>query len=209
MIHNIGNSSEHQHGSHSNSVFDNPEIFVEKFDAPSRDEWQKPDEVIKSFNLRDDSVVVDIGAGTGYFAVRIAPHVPNGRVICFDQSTQMVSYIKDRVSKLGLNNVEAHTTNADGGLELEEQADLIFSVDVYHHLQDRIGDFAKVSQYIKPEGVLVVIDRTEEKVEGQPTGHRVSPETVKEEMKEAGFEIVEELDFLLPVQYYLAFKRIA
>lgn len=209
MINNIGNSSGHQHVGHSNSVFDNPEIFVEKFDDPARDKWQKLDEVIPSFSLRDDAVVVDIGAGTGYFAVRIAPHIQKGKVICFDQSTQMVSYIKDRVSKLGLNNVEAHTTNANGDLELEEQSDLIFSVDVYHHLQDRIGYFTKVSKHLKPGGVLVVIDRTEEKVEGQPTGHRVSPEKVKEEMKEAGFEIVEDLDFLLPVQYYLTFKRIA
>jgi predicted methyltransferase len=80
-------------------------------------------------------------------------------------------------------------------------------VDVYHHLRDRITYFSKIAPYLKQGGVLVLIDRTEEKIEGQPSGHRVSPDKVKEEMKEAGFALVEELDFLLPIQYYLAFKR--
>ncbi len=192
---------------HSHDVFNNPQIFIEKFDAPERDEWQKPDEVITSFNLKEDSMVVDIGAGTGYFAVRIAPYVKNGKVIAFDQAPNMVSYIADRASKLGLSNVVAKTTRQDGSLELDEQADLIFLVDVYHHLEDRVAYFAKVAKHLKQNGILVVIDRTEEKISGQPIGHRVLREEVKAEMKEAGFKLIEERDFLLPIQYYLSFKR--
>ncbi|MFM2340231.1 MAG: hypothetical protein RLZZ360_867 [Candidatus Parcubacteria bacterium] len=207
MINNVGNNSEHHHGDYSQNVFDNPEMFIEKFDGAERDGWQKPDEVIKSFNLRDDAVVVDIGAGTGYFTVRLAEQVRNGKVICFEQAPKMAEYLKDRVIGLGLANVDVQTTELDGSFKLEEQADLIFSVDVYHHLKDRIVYFTKVLESLKPEGQLVVIDRTEEKIEGQPMGHRVSPDKVKEEMKEVGFELIEELDFLLPIQYYLAFKR--
>jgi cyclopropane fatty-acyl-phospholipid synthase-like methyltransferase len=53
---------------------------------------------------------------------------------------------------------------SDGSLNLEEKADLIFSVDVYHHIQDRTVYFSKMAQYLKQDGALVVIDRTEEKV---------------------------------------------
>lgn len=204
---NLGHGSEHSNHEHSQKVFDNVEMFIEKFDGVERDEWQKPDEVIKSFNLPDNAVVVEVGAGTGYFAVRLAPHLKNGKIVCFDQSSQMISYLENRVSELGFKNVDAHTTNSDGSLKLEEKADLIFSVDVYHHLPNRIAYFSKIAQHLKPEGALVVIDRTEEKVEGQPSGHRVPKEKIKEEMNEAGFALVSDLDFLLPVQYYLAFKR--
>jgi cyclopropane fatty-acyl-phospholipid synthase-like methyltransferase len=162
--------------------------------------------VIRTFNLPDDAVVVEIGSGTGYFAVRLAGQVKNGKVIAFDQSANMVSYLEDRVSELGLNNIDAHTTEPDGSIALEEKADLIFSVDVYHHMQDQIPYFSNLASQLKPEGKLVIIDRTEEEVEGQPSGHRIPVEKVKEEMKEAGFELVEELDFLLPIQYYLTFK---
>jgi cyclopropane fatty-acyl-phospholipid synthase-like methyltransferase len=194
---------------HSHNVFDNPEMFIEKFDGAERDEWQKPDEVIESFNLSDDAVVVEIGSGTGYFAVRLAEHLKNGKVIAFDQSANMTAYLENRVRKLGLTNVEVHTSAPEGNITLEEKADLIFSVDVYHHLQDRTAYFSKLASLLTPEGKLVIIDRTEEKIKGQPSGHRVSAEKAKEEMKEAGFEFVENFDFLLPVQYYLTFKLIS
>jgi cyclopropane fatty-acyl-phospholipid synthase-like methyltransferase len=200
MKKNTDDTSKHR------NAFDNPENFVEKFDGAKRDEWQKPDEVIRTFNLPDDAVVVEIGSGTGYFAVRLAEQVKNGKVIAFDQSANMVSYLEDRVSELGLNNIDAHTTEPDGSIALEEKAGLIFSVDVYHHMQDQIPYFSNLASQLKPEGKLVIIDRTEEEVEGQPSGHRIPVEKVKEEMKEAGFELVEELDFLLPIQYYLTFK---
>jgi cyclopropane fatty-acyl-phospholipid synthase-like methyltransferase len=182
-------------------------MFIEKFDGADRDEWQKPDEVIESFNLPDDAVVVEVGAGTGYFAVRLAPQLKNGKIICFDQSSQMTSYLEKRVRELGFTNVDTYNTESDGSFMLAEKANLIFSVDVYHHLKDRITYFTKITEYLKPDGTVVVIDRTEEKMEGQPTGHRVPKEKIKEEMKEAGFELVSDFDFLLPVQYYLAFKR--
>lgn len=194
---------------HSNNIFDNVEMFIEKFDGAERDEWQKPDKVVESFNLPDDAVVVEVGSGTGYFAVRLAPLLKNGKVICFDQSSQMTSYLENRAKELGLTNVDARTTEPDGSLKLKEEADLIFSVDVYHHMKDRIAYFSKIAEYLKPDGAIVVIDRTDEKIEGQPMGHRVPKEEIKKEMKEAGFELVNDFDFLLPVQYYLAFKRVS
>jgi len=205
MINN--NDSEQHHSNHPHDIFSNPEMLVEKFDAHERDEWQKPDEVIASFNLSDDATVVEIGSSTGYFAVRIASRIPNGKVIGFETSLKMATYLQNRAIELGLTNIDARTTNSDGSIKLEEKADLIFSVDVYHHLTDRIAYFSNIAQHLKSEGTVIVIDRTEEKVEGQPMGHRVPKGQIIEEMEEAGFELTQEFDFLLPVQYYLSFKR--
>ncbi len=205
MINN--NDSEQHHCNHPHDIFSNPEMLVEKFDAPDRDEWQKPNEVIKSFNLQGDATVVEIGSSTGYFAVRLAPHLMSGKVIGFEPSPKMATYLQKRAEELGLTNIDARTTESDGSIKLEEKADLIFSVDVYHHLTDRISYFSNIAQYLKPDGMAIVIDRTEEKVEGQPAGHRVPKGQIIEEMKEAGFQLTQEFDFLLPVQYYLAFKQ--
>ncbi|MBP6924148.1 MAG: class I SAM-dependent methyltransferase [Candidatus Pacebacteria bacterium] len=205
MINN--NDSEQRHGNHPHDIFSNPEMLVAKFDAPDRDKWQKPDEVIESLKLPDDAVVVEIGASTGYFVVRLAPYLKNGKIIGFEPSPKMATYLQNRATELGLTNIDARTTKADGSIELEEKADLIFSVDVYHHLTDRIAYFSNIAQHLKSDGMVVVIDRTEEKVEGQPMGHRVPKGQIIEEMKEAGFALVNEYDFLLPIQYYLSFKR--
>ena len=205
MKDNKSNNLVSHHAPHD--VFSNPDMVVKMFDAPERDKWQKPNEVIKSFNLPLDAVVVEIGASTGYFVMRLAEQVKNGKIIGFEPSSTMATYLQHRAEELGLKNVDARITKPDGTFELEETADLIFSVDVYHHLKDRITYFSNIAQYLKPNGVLVVIDRTEERVEGQPSGHRVPKEQIKEEMEEAGFELSNEFDFLLPVQHYLTFKR--
>lgn len=201
-------SFTHHQANDSHNVFDNPELFIEKFDGLERDEWQKPHEVIKAFDLSSDATVVEIGAGTGYFAVRLAEHLKDGSIFVYEQAPKMADYLKSRVNKLGLSNVAVRMTEPDGSLVLEKPADLMFSVDVYHHIQDRVAYFTKAREHLKTKGVLVVIDRTEEKVEGQPTGHRIPVATVKEEMQEAGFVLVQELDFLQPVQYYMAFKKV-
>lgn len=203
---NINKKTNTKTQNHSQSVFDDPEKFVEKFEGRERDKWQKPDQVIKSFDLSDDDVLVEIGSGTGYFAIRLAQQLKNGKVIAFDQSSGMTSYLKNRIHQLGLTNIYAYQSDADGSIGLEEKADLIFLVDVYHHLKNRVSYFSNLASHLKQKGKLVIIDRTEEKVEGQPSGHRVSPAVVKQEMKEAGFQLIEELDFLLPIQYYLSFK---
>lgn len=199
----IKNNYNHEH---QHNVFDSVEMFVEKFDGVSRDEWQKPEEVMASFNVSDDFLVVELGSGTGYFSVRLAPYLKKGKIICLDQSLQMTSYLKKRAVDLGLTNLYARAISSDGSIDIEEKADLIFSVDVYHHIKDRISYFSKIARYLKPDGRFIIIDRTEDKIKDQPTGHRVSKEQVKEEMKSIGLELVEDLDFLLPIQYHLTFK---
>lgn len=207
MKKNMHHDANHHRPIPSHHSFSDPVFFAEKFDALERDEWQKPDAVIASLKLPDNAVVIEIGSGTGYFAIRLAKHIKKGKIICFDQSPDMTSYLQKRAITLGLTNIDARNTQPDGSCVIEEKANLIFSVDVYHHIQNRVAYFSKIGEHLKPEGHLVIVDRTDEKIEGQPSGHRVPKENIKKEMKEAGYNLIEELNFLLPVQYYLAFKR--
>lgn len=61
----------HHHG------FGDAQKWAKVFDDPERDAWQKPHEVIQALALKPDAVVADIGAGTGYFSVRLAHRLPN------------------------------------------------------------------------------------------------------------------------------------
>ena len=202
------NGHHHADGAHTKNAFENVELFLEIFDGPARDAWQKPGAVIKSFNLTDTAVVVEIGSGTGYFAVRLASLIPNGKVICFDRALPMVTYLTHRAQELGLVTIDSRKTNSDGTVEFKEKADLIFSVDVYHHLENRITYFSNLKDNLKRNGVLVIIDRNREEAVGQPTGHQLAKDEVIAEMKNAGFELVSDFDFLLPVQYHLTFKSV-
>jgi SAM-dependent methyltransferase len=189
----------HHHG------FDDPRKFAQRLDAPERDVWQKPEEVIASFALPDDATVAEVGAGTGYFVVRLAQTLTNGAVIGLDTQPQMVDYLRQRATELGLANVDARLTEHASALPLTEPLDLLLCVDTYHHIADRVALFSQYARHLKPGGRLVIIDRAPIAPEGPPAEFRLSSETVREEMAHAGFALVADLDFLLPYQFYLAF----
>jgi cyclopropane fatty-acyl-phospholipid synthase-like methyltransferase len=206
MKNHTSNNLEHQDEGHSHQPFDNPELFTKRFDAPERDEWQKPEQVIDALNLSDNATVVEVGAGTGYFTVRLAEHLKNGNVIALETSPKMAAYLENRVGGSALKNVHVRLSEPGGQTNLPGKIDLIMCVDSYHHIKDRVVYFSHIKQQLKLGGMLVIIDRPTDSPVVPQHGHQTPPEVVKKEMKEAGFDLTQELDFLLPYQFYLAFK---
>src|SRR5205085_3885183 len=77
-------------------------------EAPDRDAWQKPDQIMDALNIADGSRVADIGAGSGWFTIHLAQRVgPKGVVYAQDVQPQMLEAIRRRVQREGLRNVEA------------------------------------------------------------------------------------------------------
>ena len=91
----------HQHS------FGGAEKWAQVFDDPQRDAWQKPHDVIQALALKPDAIVADIGAGTGYFSMRFAHMLPQGRVYGVDIEPDMVRYLAERAKREHLENVVA------------------------------------------------------------------------------------------------------
>src|SRR5205085_2969879 len=125
----------HQH------TFEDAGRWAGVFDDPKRDEWQKPHEVILALALAPDAVVADIGAGTGYFAVRFARMLPKGKVYAADIEPDMVRHLTQRAKREQLANVFA-VQSAPDDARLPEKVDLALLVDTYHHIDDRSRYFA-------------------------------------------------------------------
>ena len=70
-----------------------------EFDNPERDAWQKPEEILDVLHLQRTSLVADIGAGTGYFSVRIAKRIPEGKIFAADIEPDMVRYLGERARR--------------------------------------------------------------------------------------------------------------
>ena len=86
--------------------FSDADKWSQVFDDPQRDAWQKPHEVIQALALKvADALVADIGAGTGYFSVRLAHSVPQGRVYTVDTEPDMVKHLAERAKRDGLTNL--------------------------------------------------------------------------------------------------------
>jgi ubiquinone/menaquinone biosynthesis C-methylase UbiE len=193
-------AQSHHTGHHS---FSDAEAWSKKFDDPKRDAWQKPHEVIQALKLKPDAVVADIGAGTGYFAVRFANMVPKGRVFGVDTEPDMVKFLNARAKRENLGNLTAVAADP-GNPRLPEKADLVILVDVYHHIDKREQYFRQLQQSLKSEGRVAVIDFKMDSPEGPPPSARIAPDRVKKEMLSAGYALAQEHTFL-PNQYFLIF----
>ena len=188
---------EHQHS------FEDAERWAGVFDDPKRDEWQKPHEVIQALALPPDAVVADIGAGTGYFSVRLARMLPKGRVLAADVEPQMVRHLAARAKRDELANLQAVQSDFDDA-RLPEKADLPLHVDVYHHIDERERYFRRLKESLKAGGRIAVVDFRMDSEVGPPPRARIAPERVKRELSAAGYTLAAEHDFL-PNQYFLIF----
>jgi len=189
--------------SHQHS-FGDADQWAKVFDDPERDAWQKPHDVIRALALKPDTIVADIGAGTGYFSVRFAHMLPKGRVYGVDTETGMVKHLAERAKREGLKNVTA-VAGTPGDPGLPEKVDLVVLVDVYHHIEDRERYFRQLQNSLKPGGRVAVIDFRMDSPVGPPKSARIEPSRVKDEMTRAGYAIAQEHPFL-PNQFFLIFR---
>jgi ubiquinone/menaquinone biosynthesis C-methylase UbiE len=190
--------STHQHS------FSGAEHWAHVFDDPKRDQWQKPHEVIQALALKPDAVIADIGAGTGYFAVRLANMAPQGRVYGVDIEPDMVKYLTERAKREKRANLVA-VQGAAHDARLPEKADLVLMVDVFHHIDEREQYFRKLRSSLKPGGRVAIIDFRLGSPEGPPKAARVAPERVIAELTAAGYSLAAQHRFL-PNQYFLVFQ---
>ncbi len=170
-------------------------------DEPGRDEWQKPELVVAAAGITGGQVVADIGAGTGYFEVHLSRAVgARGRVLALDVNPNLVEHMTRRFNDAGLNNVETRVLQHDDpGLE-PGSLDRVLIIDLWHHLDDRVGYGRKLRAALRPEGRLLVIDRDADSPHAPPVEMRISVETVIGELEAAGFS-TRVLPQVLPRQF--------
>ena len=190
--------ADHQHS------FQHAEKWAQVFDDPARDGWQKPHEVIQALALGPDAAVADIGAGTGYFAVRLAHMMPKGRVYGVDVEPDMVKYLGERAKREGLPNLTA-VAGTPGDPRLPAKVDLVMLVDVYHHIDARERYFRDLLASLKPGARVAIIDFKMDSPEGPPRSARIAPDKVIAELKAAGYTLDRQHGFL-PRQYFLIFR---
>jgi SAM-dependent methyltransferase len=206
-------SAGDQHGDHMGPSpdgafhrrFDDAQKWAKEFDNPQRDAWQMPEQVLDALQLDRASKVADVGAGTGYFAARIAKRIPKGKVFAADVEPDMVKYLDDRAQREHLTNLVPVQSKADRA-NLPEPVDLILVVDTYHHLGYRTKYFSNLKSSLRPGGRLAIVDFKADSPNGPPVEHRISPQKVQEELDAAGYSLVETHKFL-PRQYFLVFEK--
>jgi ubiquinone/menaquinone biosynthesis C-methylase UbiE len=203
--HEHGKGKAGQHPDHMDHRFENAESFAKTFDDPSRDAWQMPEKVIAALKLKKGQTVADIGAGTGYFSVRLAKSDATLKVYAVDIEKSMVDYIRTRATKETLSNITVVQARADSP-NLPSLVDVALIVDTYHHIPNRPGYFRKLSASLRPGGRVAIVDFTPEATMGPPKEFRFTAEKIRVELEQAGFRQLERHGFL-PQQHFLIFSK--
>lgn len=171
--------------------FEDPERWARHFENPSRDEWQRPEAVLDALGLTPESRVADIGAATGYFPVRIARRVPQGRVWGIDIEPGMVRYLNERARQEGLSNLFALLGTPNDPL-IPEPVDVILIVNTYHHIAERGQYFGRLRQHLRPQGRLVIVDYTMgDHPYGPPDERKIPPDQIRQELEASGYRLVQ------------------
>jgi len=177
-------------------------------EAPDRDVWQRPEQIMDALRIADGSVVADLGAGSGWFTIRLANRVgPNGKVYAEDIQREMVQALNVRVQREGLKNVQTVHGEASDPKLPREALDAVLIVDAYHEMRDPVLLLRHVAASLKPTGVVGIVEHTKNGFgPGPPMDDRVDPERVIHDAAAAGLRLQARPE-ILPYQYLLIFEK--
>jgi ubiquinone/menaquinone biosynthesis C-methylase UbiE len=180
---------------------------LSELESPDRDEWQQPGKIMDALGIGEASFVADLGAGSGWFTIRLANRVgPNGLVLAEDIQRPMIQSIKVRVDRLGLKNVTTVLGTATDP-RLPVPVDAVLIVDAYHEMEQPVALLTNVASSLKPMGRIGIVNFTKNGGgPGPAMEERVDPEAVISDAKAAGL-VLRSRETFLKYEYMLVFEK--
>jgi arsenite methyltransferase len=182
--------------------------YIQVLEDPGRAEWQQPDDVVYRLNLKAGDEVADLGAGSGYFTLRLAREVgQTGRVYAVDTNPDMLKYIEKRAEEEKLDNIQTILADPNDPKLGSESVDMIFICDVLHHISNREQYYPLLARALRLGGRLVDVDFYKRKLPvGPPVEMKIARKDLIKEVESAGFDLLHDYGFL-KYQYFLVFEK--
>jgi SAM-dependent methyltransferase len=177
-------------------------------EGPDRDLWQLPEQIMDSLGIAEGSEVADIGAGGGWFTIRLARRVgAGGLVYAEDIQPQMLEATMRRVAREGLRNVRRVMGTSEDPRLPPGALDAVLIVDTYHELDNPDAMLRNIAKSLKPQGRVGIVDFKRDGLgPGPALEDRVDPEQIVRDAETAGLRLVRRETFL-PYQFLLVFSR--
>jgi precorrin-6B methylase 2 len=174
----------------------------------TREEEEAVTLAISKMPLRRNSVVADIGAGTGYYSFRIAPKIPDGKIYAVEVQDAFVAALEKKKREQKLTNMEVVKGSAQALNLPDASLDLALMVDVYHELEYPRELLQAVHRALKPDGKLLLIEyRAEDPAVPIKALHKMSVAQVNKEMGANDFKL-HKLETALPIQHFLLYEKV-
>lgn len=193
------------HGREIAQVMGHPAIGWLERDEREREE--APSRAVALLDLAPNAVIADIGAGSGYYSFRIAPKVPQGKVMAIDIQPEMLEFLRKRAAELKITNVVPHL-GAEDDLKLPPASlDAALLVDAYHEFSQPAEMLSSLLVSLKPSGRVFLLEYRAEDPEVQiKPHHKMTLEQARLEFEAAGYRFVSN-NSELPWQHFMIFER--
>lgn len=173
----------------------------------TRQQEEDADAAIAALPLAANSVVADIGAGTGYYTFRMARRVPRGKVYAVEVQDEFVTALRNKANREGASNVTVIKGGERSPNLPDTSVDLAIMVDVYHELAYPHEMLQALHKALKTGGKLLLLEyRAEDASIPIKELHKLSIAQARKEAAANGFVLAETKDFL-PIQHYLLFRK--
>jgi ubiquinone/menaquinone biosynthesis C-methylase UbiE len=179
--------------------------------SEGREELEQPEKTLDAMQLKDGDLVADIGCGNGFYSLRVAERVgPHGHVLAVDIQQGMLDQLEQRMDEAGIQNIYPILGAPEDPHLPTGKVDWVLMVDVYHEFSDPKPMLARIKECLAPDGKVALLEYRAEQDPSTmppiiPPDHKMSVEQVLKEWLPAGFELVQQHDFL-PAQHVFVFK---
>ena len=175
---------------------------MHRLEDPNRKNWLPPGDILACLGLQPGFAVADIGAGTGYFTLPIAAAIGNaGRVFAVDVAPEMLARLREKTAEIGFTNVECVEAEASATTLAAASCDCVLLANVWHEFDDHAAVLAEARRILRPGGQIALLDwrpdadgapgelarRGGEPVHGPPLEHRISADSARQSLLQAGF----------------------
>jgi predicted methyltransferase len=181
---------------------------AEWLERSEREIEEMPNSALESIGIKPGMTVADVGAGSGYFTVRLSRLVgPQGKVYAQDVQPEMLRILRRRLDKANFANITTVLGTENDPKLPENSLDLILMVDVYHEFAQPQLMLRKLRESLKSDGRMVLLEYRKEDpwVPIRPE-HKMSVAEAKLEVEDEGF-LLERVGKELPRQHILIFKK--
>lgn len=163
----------------------------------SREKSEKVSEILAALQAKPDKRIADIGAGEGFYSLRIARAVgPTGRVTAVDVSEKYLDKLRARLQQDKVMNVDVVVGAVDDPHLPEGAFDAVLIYNAYHEMTTPEPILKAVFMALKPGGRLVMSEPLHDNVRSatraeQVKDHEIGSNFVQQELRAAGFEVIE------------------
>jgi ubiquinone/menaquinone biosynthesis C-methylase UbiE len=157
-----------------------------KLNNPERFKTLNPNKIWDALNLQNPQILVDIGAGTGFFATAFSSKLPNGKIYACDNSDVMIQWMKENITNKNIIPFQSSENNVNfpDGI-----ADLVYMMNVHHELLEPKKILTESYRLLKAGGKIAIIDwKTEDMEQGPPLNIRIPDKEIFEQLSNVGFD---------------------